>query len=170
MSGARRWSRLRRAAIIAALVPLALGAIGGTARAQNTELTVTGAVLTFPAPTANDFLTGYLLYPTPVSFTVNAKTGPPRVDRIATVSVRATAATLGGGKPSSDIEWSALPAGPWLPLSTLFAAVASRPMQKNRLNDPWSGTIYFRLRLDWSMDVPATYTTGLEYQLSVVVQ
>jgi hypothetical protein len=167
---ARARSHLRTAAAAAALALGALCAAGREARAQSTVLTVSSGVITFPAPTAADFATGWILYATPVSFTVNATGGSARVYRFATVSVRATAATLGGGKPTSDLEWSRLPAGPWQGLSTLPAAVDTKPMQKNKVNDPWSGTIYFRMRLAWATDTPRTYSTGLEYQLTVATQ
>ena len=166
----RAHRHFRGVAAAAVLILIAHVAMGREARAQNTVLTVTAGVITFPAPTGADFSTGWILAATPVSFTVNATSGSAKVDRIATLSVRATAATLGAGKPVSDLEWSRLPAGPWQAISTLPAAVDTRPMQKNRLNDPWSGTIYFRLRLSWATDAPATYSTGLEYQLSVATQ
>ena len=172
MRGARR--KLRTAAALAALALGALGALSagaGIARAQNTDLTVTGAPLSFPAPTAADFNAGYLLYPSPVTIQVNAVTGSARIDRVATVSVRATSATMGNGKSVADLEWSyGSPVGPWQAMSTLAATVDSKAMQKNRVNDPWSGQIYFRLRLSWATDTPATYTAGLEFLLSVAAQ
>jgi len=70
--------------------------------AQKTDLTLTGGTITFPAPTAGDYIAGWVNSTTGVSFNVNATSG---ASRTTTVSIRSTSASLGGGKVIGDLQW-----------------------------------------------------------------
>src|SRR5215210_2781746 len=66
--------------------------------AQNprTDLTVAGAAVTFTAPTATDFVNGFVDSPTGVTFTVDATNG--NQSHTTTILIRSTSANLGNGK------------------------------------------------------------------------
>jgi hypothetical protein len=46
-------------------------------------------------------------------------------------------------------------------------AVESRSQTFNGANDPWSNTIFFRMKLTWTTDAPATYTGNYRITLRV---
>src|SRR5689334_24311092 len=84
---------------------IALGFLATPLKAQNpkTDLTLGGATVTFPAPTATDYINGYVYSTTGVSYTIDATNGAQ--SHTTTVSIRATSANLGGTKALSDLEW-----------------------------------------------------------------
>lgn len=134
------------------------------------DFTLSGGPLTFAAPTAADFATGFAVHPTGLTFEVDvANNAHPNSFFQTTVSVRGTSPTLGAnGKPLTDLEWSVGgAAGPWTPLTLADVPVESRTVRRNRLNDPWINTLHFRMLLEWATDVPATYSTGIVITLTV---
>lgn len=135
----------------AAVGALALLSAARAARAQVT-LTITGGPVTFPAPTVTDYDATSVADPAGLAFQVDIAGG----NRTTTVSIRATTTTLGGGKPVSDLEWrrADLPTQ-WNPMSVGDAVIESR-----RVKNPWGNTVFLRMRLNWTSDAPATYTTG----------
>ena len=70
--------------------------------AQKTTLTVAAGTVTFPAPTAADYVAGYVDAPTGMTFTLSAQTG---TSRTTTVAIRSSSANLGGGKVIGDLKW-----------------------------------------------------------------
>ncbi|MGH7674998.1 MAG: hypothetical protein ACREMV_06980 [Gemmatimonadales bacterium] len=126
-----------------------------------------GAPSVFPAPTAADYTAGFVTDPAGVLFTVDATGGPANVTRTSIVSIRATSATLGGGKPIADLEWRRADVGVWTPMTTADAVVETRPIRRNNINDPWSNTLVLRIRLAWATDPPGTYSSGLVLTLTV---
>ena len=152
------------AALVVCLTPSA------SAQARRIDLTLTGGPLLFPVPTAADFAAGFALHPTGLTFLVDLDNrGSPNAVFETTVTIRGTSAVLGGnGKPLSDLEWSlGSTAGPWASLTTSDALVDSRTVQKNGANDPWGNTLHFRMRLGWTRDAPATYSTGVVVTITV---
>ena len=167
-------SRCRPFAVVAthAIAAVLALAVARPVSAQNRrfDLTLTGGPLAFAIPTAVDFSAGFALHPTGLTFQVDvANNAHPNTLFETTVSVRATSPTLGAnGKPSSDLEWSlGAPAGPWTPLSLADTPVETRTVRRNRLNDPWTNTLHFRMLLEWATDGPATYSTGIVVTLTV---
>ena len=53
------------------------------------------------------------------------------------------------------------------PMTTADAMVESRTIRKNGLNDPWSNSVFLQMRLSWTSDAPATYSTGLVFTLTI---
>lgn len=121
----------------------------------------------FPAPTVADYDGGLVLAPTGILFTVDVTGGSPATTRTSIVSIRSSSASLGGGKPLSDLEWRRADLATWTPMTTTDATIESRPVRRNALNDPWSNTVFFRIRLNWTTDPPATYSAGLVFTLTV---
>jgi hypothetical protein len=149
---------------ILTIAALALSATSLTA--QKTTLALTNATITFPAPTATDYINGYVDAATGVTFTLNSGSG---VQRTTTVSVRSTSASLGGGKVIGDLQWRRSDLATWNPITLTDAQVEQRIMINKGLNDPWSNTIFFRMNLSWTTDPPATYTANYQITLSQTV-
>lgn len=131
------------------------------------SFTLTGTPNVFAAPTLTDFNAGVITNPTGIVFTVNV-TGGSTTNRTSIVSIRASSATLGGGKALSDLEWRRSDqATTWHAMTTTNTTIESRTVRKNSTNDPWSNTVFLRMQLDWTTDAPATYTTGLVFTLTI---
>ncbi len=164
-------SRPRKALSVStsAAILLALGLLAFPLAAQSpkTILTLAGGVITFPAPTAADYIAGYVNSATGATFTVTAQTG---ASRTTTISIRASSANLGGGKVIGDLQWrrSDLPAT-WNPITLTDAQVEQRILVRGVSNDPWSNTIFFRMILTWTTDAPATYSGNYVITLSQTV-
>jgi len=137
------------------------------ARAQ-VSLTLTQTPNVFPAPAVADYNAGVIANPTGVVYaSSDAKGCKNGKTCTTTVSLRASSASLGGGKPLSDLEWRRADLGTWNTMTTTDAVVESRTVQNNVLNDPWSNTVFLRMLLSWTSDAPATYSTGLVFTLTV---
>ena len=158
--------RKLRSVSTSALIALVLFAIPLDAQATKTQLTLTGGTLTFPAPTAADYINGYVYSTTGVTYTVDAQTGLPRT---TTVLLRATSASLGGAKALADLEWRRSDLTTWNAITTTDVQVEQKSMIRSVLNDPWSNTIFFRMKLSWTADPPATYATNYQVTLSQTV-
>ena len=134
--------------------------------AQKTILTLAGGTITFNAPTAADYIAGYIDSPTGVTFTLNAQTG---ASRTTTVSIRSTSASLGGGKVIGDLQWRRSDLAAWNSITLTDAQVEQRVQVRSGANDPWSNTVFFRMLLTWTTDAPGTYTGNYQITLSQTV-
>ena len=151
---------------VSAAISLALVLCASPLAAQKTNLTLTGATITFNAPTAADYIAGHIDSPTGVIFTLNAQTG---ASRTTTVSIRSTSASLGGGKVIGDLQWRRSDLAAWNSMTLTDAQVEQRVQVRNGANDPWSNTIFFRMLLNWTTDAPATYSGNYQITLSQTV-
>jgi hypothetical protein len=153
----------------AATVAIALAAAASPAAAQNpkTDLTLTSATITFPAPTAADYVNGYVYSAAGVLFTLDATNG--NQSHTTTVKIKATSANLGNGKVIGDLEWRRSDLVGWTKISAIDAQVEQRVQVRSALNDPWSNTIFFRMVLKWTTDAPATYSANYQLTLSQTV-
>jgi hypothetical protein len=147
-------------------IAFALVAMASPLAAQKTSLTVTGGTITFPAPTAADYLAGFVNSTTGVTFNVNSTNG---VQRTTTISIRSTSANLGNGKAIGDLQWRRTDLANWNPMTLSDAQIEQRIVINKGLNDPWSNTIFFRMSLNWTTDPPATYTANYQITLSQTV-
>jgi hypothetical protein len=158
--------RKLRGASTSAAIALGLLLCASPVLAQKTSFTVSGGTITFPAPTAADYIAGFVNSATGATFTVNSQNG---VARTTTVSIRSTSASLGGGKVIGDLQWRRSDLATWNSISLSDAQVEQRIVINKALNDPWSNTIFFRLKLDWTADPPGTYSANYEITLSQTV-
>jgi hypothetical protein len=149
-----------------AAISLALALFAVPLAAQKTQLTVSGGTITFPAPTAADYIAGFIDSSTGATFTVNSQTGVPRTTM---VSIRATSASLGNGKLIGDLQWRRSDLATWNDVTLTDAQVEQRIVVNKGLNDPWSNTIFFRMSLSWTADAPATYSANYVITLSQTV-
>ena len=161
---ARGWNLGGRSA--SAAMSLALVLCASPLAAQKTTLTLVGGTINFNAPTAADYIAGYIDSPTGVTFTVSAQTG---TSRTTTVSVRSTSASLGGAKLIGDLQWRRSDLATWNSLTLTDAQVEQRVVVKGVLNDPWSNTIFFRMLLNWTTDPPGTYSGNYQITISQTV-
>jgi len=166
-------SALRRTLLggsTSAAISLALTLLASPLAAQGnprTDLTLAGATITFPAPTAADYDNGFVNSTTGVTFTVDATTG--NQSHTTTVSIRATSANLGNGKALADLEWLRSDLATWNGITSTDVQVEQRVQVRNGLNDPWTNTIFFRMLLSWTADAPATYAANYVITLSQTV-
>jgi len=147
-------------------VALALVLFAFPLAAQKTNLTLTSGAVTFPAPTAADYINGYVDAPTGMTFTINSTNG---LQRTTTVSIRSLSANLGGVKAIADLEWRRSDLATWNSITLTDAQVEQRIVINKGLNDPWSNTIFFRMVLNWTTDAPATYSGTYQITLSQTV-
>jgi hypothetical protein len=162
-------SSLRRkfhSGIIGAAISLALALFVSPLTAQKTILTVTGATINFAAPTAADYIAGFLNSATGATFTLSAQTG---ASRTTTVSIRSLSASLGNGKVIGDLQWRRSDLATWNSITLTDAQVEQRVQVRGVLNDPWTNTIFFRMVLTWTTDAPATYSGNYQITLSQTV-
>lgn len=149
-----------------AIISLALVLVASPLGAQKTSLTVTGGTIAFPAPTAADYIAGFVNSTGGVTFTINSTNG---VQRTTTVSIRSTSANLGNGKVIGDLQWRRSDLATWNSIMLTDAQVEQRIVINKGLNDPWSNTIFFRMVLNWTTDAPATYSANYQITLSQTV-
>lgn len=152
-----------------ATISLALTLLASPLAAQNpkTVLTLAGAVITFPAPTAADYINGFVNSATGVAFTIDATNG--NQSHTTTVSIRASSANLGNGKVLADLQWRRSDLATWNSITSTNVQVDQRIQVRNVLNDPWTNTIFFRMLLKWTTDAPATYSGNYVITLSQTV-
>ena len=151
---------------LAVAISIAMALFASQLAGQKTILTLTGGTITFPAPTAADYINGYVNSTTGVIFTLNSQNG---ANRTTTVSIRTTSANLGGGKAIADLLWRRSDLATWTSISLTDAQVEQRQMVNKGLNDPWTNTIFFRMNLNWATDAPATYSGSYTITLSQTV-
>ncbi|HET9634289.1 MAG TPA: hypothetical protein VFP26_00025 [Gemmatimonadaceae bacterium] len=162
-----RAHRNLRGVSTSAIIALVLIAAPLTAQNPKTTLTLGGGTVTFPAPTATDYINGYVYSTSGVTYTINATNGA--ASHTTTVSLRATSADLGNGKTLADLEWRRSDLATWNTISATNTQVEQKIMINGVLNDPWSNTIFFRMKLNWTADPPATYTATYQLTLSQTV-
>ncbi|HTD82762.1 MAG TPA: hypothetical protein VK648_03125 [Gemmatimonadaceae bacterium] len=162
----RALQRKLRGVSTSAAIWLALVLVASPLAAQKTILTLTGGTITFPAPTAADYIAGFVNSTTGVTYTVDAQTG---TSRTTTISIRSTSADLGNGKVIADLEWRRSDLATWNSITLTDAQVEQKVVIRGALNDPWSNTIFFRMVLNWTSDAPATYSANYQITLSQTV-
>ena len=160
--------RLRGVSTSAAvLVALVLYASQLVAQNPRTSLTLAGGTITFPSPTAADFVNGFVNSATGVTFTLDASAG--NQSHTTTILLRSTSPNLGNGKILGDLQWRRSDLTTWNSITVTDAQVEQRVQVRNGLNDPWSNTIYFRMILNWTTDPPATYSANYQITLAQTV-
>lgn len=149
------------------MAALAAGFSHGVQAQVRLTLSGAGTPNVFPAPTLTDFNAGVITNATGIGFTVNVTGGSILIPRTSIVDIRASSATLGGGKALSDLQWRRSDLATWNPMTTTNATIEWRTVMRNGINDPWNNTVFFRMLLNWATDAPATYTTGLVFTLTI---
>src|SRR3954465_11271835 len=119
----RRLQRKLRGVSTSAAISLALALVASPVAAQKTILSVTGGTITFPAPTAADYIAGFVNSAGGVTFTINAQTG---ASRTTAISIRSTSANLGSGKVIGDLQWRRSDLATWNSISLTDAQVEQR--------------------------------------------
>ena len=161
-------SRRRRQSNTARKLTLLCGLVlfASPAAAQSTTLNLAGNIITFPAPTAADYVAGFVNSATGVRFTVDALSSSGQANT-TTVAIKSTSANLGNGKALADLQWRRSDLATWNSITLANVNVESRLQTFNGANDPWSNTIFFRMKLAWTTDAPAAYTANYTITLTV---
>jgi hypothetical protein len=147
-------------------VVFAFGALPSAGHAQaNVELDLTGGPVSFGSATAADFDAATLEAPDPMPFQVTT-TAEPSGSFTTTVKIRSSTATLGGGKPLSDMEWRRGDESTWHALTSSDVLIESRTNEGTPEGHTWSNVIYFRVALRWTSDPPANYAGNLVLTVS----
>jgi hypothetical protein len=134
------------------LAALVLAVPGGLA-GQPADVTLAPADVLFPEPVDIDFSAGWVDHDG-VTVTIQPKNKNKQNWQLF---VQASAADMGGyGKPVQDILVRAQGASSWTPLDTSGTLVAEGTGDTTL-------TLYFRLLLDITADVPGYYSVPLEY-------
>jgi len=162
----RALQRKLRGVSTSAAVSLALALAASPLAAQKTSIALTGGTITFPAPTAADYIAGFINSTTGVTYTVAAQNG---TSRTTTVSIRSTSANLGNGKVLGELQWRRSDLATWNSIALTDAQVEQKVVIRGVLNDPYSNTIFFRMILNWTSDAPATYSANYQITLSQTV-
>jgi len=76
---------------------------------------------------------------------------------------------MGGGKIIGDLQWRRSDLATWNAITLSDAQVEQRIVINKGLNDPWSNTIFFRLKLNWTTDAPGTYSANYQITLAQTV-
>jgi hypothetical protein len=154
---------------VSTIALIAITVLASPSAAQNpkTDLTLSGGTITFPAPTAIDYVNGYVYSTSGVGFTVDASNG--NQSHTTTIRIKATSPDLGNGKVIADLEWRRSDLTGWTPIAATDAQVDQKIQVRGVLNDPWSNTVFFRLVLRWTTDAPATYSANYQITLSQTV-
>lgn len=132
---------------------------------NTTKITLASTTANFVSPTAADYFAGYEDLLSAFSYTVQGTAGATNVNRTITISLATTTATLGGNKPSSDLQFklSTQPATSFQSLTcctTPGTTLETYTMRYTKTNDPHTSVIDLRMLLKGSTDAPSTYTTG----------
>ena len=152
---------VRSAIFVSALLATASPLVG-----QTHTLTLAGNTITFPAPTAADYVAGWINSSTGVTFTVDA-TATSGQSSTTTIAIKSNSANLGNGKALATLQWRRSDLGAWNTITTTNVNVEARAVTFNGANDPWSNTIFFRMLLSWTTDAPNTYTATYQITLTV---
>jgi hypothetical protein len=116
------------------------------------DVTLSSASVVFPTPGIADFDTGWIDHP---GVLASVTTQPP--NSAWELRLRADDVDLGGyGKPLGDLLYRVQGSTVWIPLTGSDQAV----VQGTGASDV---TVYFRMRLAWTMDEPNTYATQLTF-------
>ncbi len=143
MSPRARLAALWLGAAAAIVIP-----VGATAQ----TLTVVPGTVVFPPATAGDFDAGQISGPGGTIFTVTDLPG-----RKWEVLLRCTLPDMGVyGKPRAELEWRRADLSTWQPCSSTDVNV-----QNGKGTD--TNIVYYQIRLDWTKDIPGTYTQTLQF-------
>lgn len=162
-----RAQRRIRGVSTSAVIALVLTAAPLAAQNPKTTLTLSGGTVTFPTPTATDYINGYVYSSAGVTYTVSATNG--LTSHTTTVLIGATSPNLGNGKLLTDLEWRRSDLTTWNAIASTNTQVEQKVMIRGVLNDPWSNTIFFRMKLTWTTDAPAIYAANYQITLSQTV-
>src|SRR6266480_5330385 len=124
----RSLQRKLRGASTSAAIALGLVLLASPLTAQKTSLTLSGGTITFPAPTAADYVAGWINSTGGVTFTVAAQTG---TSRTTTISIRSTSANLGNGKVIGDLQWRRSDLATWNAITLTDAQVDRKSTRLN---------------------------------------
>jgi hypothetical protein len=136
--------------------------VSSVASAQRTvTLSLSGNAAT-QNPTLADYDAGFVTDATPLTWTATINGPRNNCTYTATVSMRASNSTIGNGKSIANVSWSAGEA--FTTLTTSYVQIGTATLTSSSRSE--SGTLTFRIQLDWT-DESASYNgAGLQFLVS----
>jgi hypothetical protein len=165
----RRGGAGLRVLALAAALGVLCSMPGTRVEAQSTEFQLSIGSVVFPTPTPGN----YTSWPPSASGPVTDSMAVPfTVDRVSNNTIRVTTVlirclSVSGPKACGDYEWRAGATGPWQPLTLVDTEVESRLVFPFFFNDPWSSTVWLRVRLNASDPAPSVVMSNIALTLSV---
>lgn len=160
-------SQLRRTCGVIAMLALIL--LPAHAHAQSTQLVLSSGALLFPSPRLSNYQNIPPGASTPVSDSLSVTFSVNRLAdaywRNSTVKLRCVVVT--GGKPCTDVQWRYQGTTTWQDITSINTTLDSRWTIPGFFNDPWGGTIWLRMKLSWTNDVPGTYAATVAVTVDV---
>ena len=153
-----------RVAGLLLLLLLALLPVRACAQRDRTQLTLSGFTGAFPTPAVVDLDAGFVTAASQLTFTI---TNVARKNvQTAHIYISASSATLGGTKPSSDVQWKLSTGTTYTALSTTNALVGVYNIPTT-VGASVSAALDLELLVRWT-DPPGTYTgTNLVITMTV---
>lgn len=147
-------------ALLATLAPFA------GAQTPKTSLTLSGFTGAMGTAAVTDFDNGIMPSASAIAYTISISNPAANTARSATVSIRASGASLGGTKPLADLEWRRNDLATWNAMTISDATVESQSGLSGN-GAGYSNSIWLRVKLNWANDPAATYATTITITLSV---
>jgi hypothetical protein len=151
---------IRFATALALVVLLPTFASGQAPR--SVTLAVTGANTSIQNPTRADYDAGFVTDATPVTWTATVNSPRTNCTYTATVQMRATGSTIGNSKSIADVTWSN--GGAFTALTTSYVTVGTAALTSGTRSS--SGTLTFRIALDWTEESASFNGAGLQFLVS----
>lgn len=146
--------------LAAALALLLL--VSSVASAQRTvTLAISGNAAT-QNPTLADYEAGFVTDATPLTWTATVNGPRSNCTYTTTVSMRASSSTIGNGKSIADVSWSS--GGAFTELTTSYVTIGTATLTSGTRSA--SGSISFRIQLDWTEESASYAGAGLQFQVS----
>lgn len=150
-----------RIAAALALVVL-LPALASAQSSRSVTLSITGGNTATQNPTRADYDAGFVTDQTPLTWTARVNSPRNNCTYNARVEMRATSSTIGNGKSVSSVSWS--DGGAFTQLTTSYVTIGTAALTSGSRND--SGTLTFRIQLDWTEESASYAGAGLQFRVS----
>lgn len=112
-------------------------------------------------PTLADYDAGFVTTAIPLTWTATVNGPRNNCTYDSTVQMRATGSTIGNGKSIADVSWSN--GGAFTALTTSYVTIGTAALARNNRNE--SGSIVFRIQLDWTDESASFNGAGLQFQV-----
>ena len=141
----------RAAAIVLVAGAAALAGAGGASAQGTIRVDLTPVTVAFAAPGIADFDAGWIDHPG-VSVAVESRPA----SRAWELRLRALEPVMGPGKGIDQLLWRVDGSSVWTPMNTTDVMLLQGTGDQ-------TVTVYFRMLLSWTADVPGSYSANLDF-------
>jgi hypothetical protein len=150
--------RIAAALVFVVLLP----ALASAQSSRSVTLSITGGNVATQNPTRADYDAGFVTDATPLTWTATVNSPRNNCTYNATVQMRATSTTIGNGKSIANVRWSN--GGAFTTLTTSYVTIGTAALTNGTRSR--SGSLTFRILLDWTEESASFNGTGLQFQVS----